>query len=127
MELKNVAVKRKKPVMSTHTKLPMSDATNLKTPMPTLERAQVVIPATPLTTRVPTMKRGRVLTPTQDSDIKEFLEEIKARQSNKEELLDYVLGLISTSPDAKQMMVAGQSLSQPFVVEENRVDFEQSE
>ena len=92
MELKNMAFKRKKPVMSTHTKLPMSDATNLKTPMPTLERAQVVIPATPLTTRVPTMKRGRVLTPTQDSDIKEFLEEIKARQSNKEELLDYVLG-----------------------------------
>ena len=42
MELKNVAVKRKQPVMSTHTKLPMSDENNLKTPMPTLERAQVV-------------------------------------------------------------------------------------
>ena len=65
------------------------------------------------------MKRGRVLTPTRDSDVKELLDEIKARQSNKEELLDYVLGLISTSPDSKQLMVAGQSRSQPFLIEEN--------
>ena len=58
MELNNVAVERKQPLMSTHTKLPMSEANNLKTPMPTLERAQVVILAIPLTTLVPTKRSG---------------------------------------------------------------------
>ena len=63
---------------------------------------------------MPTMERCRVLTPTQDCDIKELLEEIKARQNNKEESLDYVLGLISTSHDAKQKMAAGQHFHSPL-------------
>ena len=47
---------KKQPLMSTHAKLQMSEANTLKSPMQTLEGAQVVIPATPLTTRCPQWK-----------------------------------------------------------------------
>ena len=85
------------------------------TPVPKLTKQPIFAPGTPLSTKLPSLKRMR--DNFENSDYTNLMEELKGRRADKDELLDYVMSLISGSPNAKETILADIE-EQPFRSEE---------
>ena len=85
------------------------------TPVPMLTIQPNFAPGTPLSTKLPSLKRMR--DNFENDDYTNIMEELKSRRADKDELLDFVMGLISDSPNAKETILADIE-EQPFRSEE---------
>ena len=85
------------------------------TPVPKLTKQPIFAPGTPLSTKMPSLKRMR--DNFENSDYTNLMEELKSRRADKDELLDFVMGLISGSPNAKENILADIE-EKPFRSEE---------
>ena len=74
-----------------------------KTPVPKLTKKPNFAAGTPLSTKMPSLKRMR--DNFENSDYTNLIEELKSRRADKDEMLDFVLGLISNSPNAKEIIL----------------------
>ena len=65
---------------------------------------------------MPDLKRNRTHLSPASGSIPEstLIEELKSRKGNNQELLDYVMGLIGETPNAKQMLF-DTNVVQPFL------------
>ena len=69
---------------------------------------------------MPSLKRVRESV--EENEYRNLLEELKSRRANKDELLDFVMGLISDSPNAKETFL--DSIEEPpFRIEEDSEDY----
>ena len=85
------------------------------TPVPKLTKQPFFAPGTPLSTKMPSLKRMR--DNFENSDYTNPMEELKSRRADKDELLDFVMGLMCGSPNAKEAILADIE-EQPFRSEE---------
>ena len=107
MELKHKATKnrqRSRPISNLTNERADGVNTRLeKHHIPPLTKQSILPPCTPLTTSIPALKRGRNhFSPPSQIDEENILAELKARKDNDNDLLDYVKGLLSGTPTAKQ-------------------------
>lgn len=87
-------------------------------PMPQSTSNVNLFPQTSLSGCMPDLKRGRIfLSPPVKITENTLLEELHARKDNQEELMSYVMGLLSDTPRAKQTLIDSNSI-QPFLTEE---------
>ena len=93
---------------------------NFNTPVPKLSKPPNFTPGTPLSTKMPSLKRVRESV--EENEYRNLLEELKSRRANKDELLDFVMGLISDSPNAKETFLDSIE-EQPFRIEEDSEDY----
>ena len=87
------------------------------TPLPSLFRQPNFQPRTPISTGIPGLKRVREKTTFSDQE-SSLVEELRSRKDNKDDLLDYVMGLIGDTPNAKESNL-DTIIEQPFHVEES--------
>ena len=96
------------------------NANHFNTPVPKLSKPPNFTPGTPLSTKMPSLKRVREFV--EENEYRNLLEELKSRRANKDELLDFVMGLISESPNAKETFLDSIE-EQPFRIEEDSEDY----
>ena len=92
------------------------NANNFITPVPKLLTPPYFTPVTPLSTKVPSLKCVR------ESLEKNLLAELKSRRANEDELLDFVMGILSDSPNAKETFLDSIE-EQPFRDAEESEDY----
>ena len=96
------------------------NAKNYNTPFSNLSNPPNFAPETPLSTKMPSLKRVRKSV--EENENRNLLEELKSRRANKDELLNFVMGLISDSPKAKEIFLDSIE-EQPFRIEEDSENY----
>ena len=131
LELKDVAEKSRKapkppsahtPIQNRH---PATATNDIETPMPSLVKPALIHPGTPLSLRIPPLKRNRTnLSPVEErKELRDILQEMKARISDSDALVDYVKGLLSETPNAKYQSREHET----FRIEETSDSFDRGE
>ena len=131
LELKDVAEKSRKAPKppSAHTPIrnrhPATATNDIETPMPSLVKPALIHPGTPLSLRIPPLKRNRTnLSPVEErKELRDILQEMKARISDSDALVDYVKGLLSETPNAKYQSREHET----FRIEETSDSFDRGE
>ena len=74
--------------------------------------------ATPISTSLPTLKRGRDKINYRETNEKEteIIQELRARKGNREDMLDYIMGFLGHTPEAKQSNISSIE-EEPFRIE----------
>ena len=125
-ELKQTAKKNMRRLNTQHqtSNAPLSNpvpASNVfvqpSTPLPSLFRQPNFQPRTPISTGIPELKRMREKTTFSDQE-SSLVEELRSRKDNKDDLLDYIMGSIGDTPNAKESNL-DTIIEQPFHVEES--------
>ena len=96
------------------------NAKKFNTPVPKSSKPPNFTPGTPLSTKMPSLKRVRESVG--ENVYRNLLEELESRRANKDELLDFVMGLRSDSHNAKETFLYSIE-EQPFRIEEDNEDY----
>ena len=88
------------------------------TPVPKLKKKPDNFFATPISTSLPTLKRGRDKINYRETNEKEteIIQELRARKGNREDMLDYIMGFLGDTPEAKQSNISSIE-EEPFRIE----------